>query len=273
MNNSTLCIYHKNCVDGFAAATVVKRALGDIEFIAASYQEPPPDVTGKYVIIVDFSYPRDVLIEMAAQAFSIFIIDHHKTAQADLIDLPANVACKFNMDHSGAILAWNQYFPELTPPPALLAVEDRDLWRFERLYTREINAALFSWPFDFALWDDLIYESVERLITDGVALLRNHRRNIESILSATPLEMKIGGYTVPVMNIAPMFVSDVCHQLSIGKPFAAAYQDTVKGRIFSLRSADDGIDVSKIAQQYGGGGHKHAAGFRVNFNDLAQFTI
>ena len=33
--------------------------------------------------------------------------------------------------------------------------------------------------------------------------------------------------------------------------------------IFSLRSTDDGLDVSEIATAYGGGGHRAAAGFSV----------
>lgn len=48
-----------------------------------------------------------------------------------------------------------------------------------------------------------------------------------------------------------------------GEPFAACYMDDPSGRTFSLRSAEDGVDVSEIAKRYGGGGHKHAAGFKV----------
>lgn len=53
-----------------------------------------------------------------------------------------------------------------------------------------------------------------------------------------------------------------------GEPFAACYWDTPTHRIFSLRSSDTGMDVSTIAKQYGGGGHVHAAGFRVNRDSI-----
>lgn len=76
----SMCIYHGNCADGFGAAWVVRKALGEIEFYGAKHQEPPPDVTGKDVVIVDFSYKRPVLLEMAEEANSILIIDHHKSA-------------------------------------------------------------------------------------------------------------------------------------------------------------------------------------------------
>src|SRR3977135_3523236 len=81
----TLCIYHAFCADGFGAAWVVRRALGvDVEFHPASYGQEPPDVTGRDVIMVDFSYKRPVLEDMAKGAHSILILDHHKTAVEDL---------------------------------------------------------------------------------------------------------------------------------------------------------------------------------------------
>lgn len=50
------------------------------------------------------------------------------------------------------------------------------------------------------------------------------------------------------------------------EPFAVCYWDTEKKRTFSLRSTDKGVDV--VAVKFGGGGHKHAAGFSVPFTDL-----
>jgi nanoRNase/pAp phosphatase (c-di-AMP/oligoRNAs hydrolase) len=44
---------------------------------------------------------------------------------------------------------------------------------------------------------------------------------------------------------------------------AACYWDTPNGRVFSLRSTDDGPDVSEIAKRYGGGGHRNASGFQM----------
>jgi hypothetical protein len=58
----TICIYHGNCADGFGSAWVVRRwakeegVLDDFEFFPATYQKAPPDVEGKNVVMVDFSY-------------------------------------------------------------------------------------------------------------------------------------------------------------------------------------------------------------------------
>ena len=42
------------------------------------------------------------------------------------------------------------------------------------------------------------------------------------------------------------------------------YYDLGECRFFGLRSAPDGLDVAEIAEKFGGGGHKHAAGFRIS---------
>jgi nanoRNase/pAp phosphatase (c-di-AMP/oligoRNAs hydrolase) len=56
--------------------------------------------------------------------------------------------------------------------------------------------------------------------------------------------------------------------MSEGCAFSATYYDISDARVFSLRSSKDGIDVSKVAVQYGGGGHPHAAGFKVKKPNL-----
>lgn len=269
----SICIYHGNCADGFGAAWVVRQALGEIEFFPGVYQTSPPDVTGKDVLMVDFSYKRPVLDEMAAKAKSILIIDHHKTAAEDLVNLPANVVCEFDMSHSGAVLTWRHFFPDKSPPQLLLHIEDRDLWRFALTNTREIQANVFSYPYDFQVWDTLMATRTDDLVREGSAIERKHFKDIDELLGVTTREMIIGGYRVPVANLPYTLVSDAAHKMAQGKPFAACYWDTPKGRVFGLRSADDGIDVSAVAKQYGGGGHAHAAGFTIDFAQAHVFEI
>ena len=43
--------------------------------------------------------------------------------------------------------------------------------------------------------------------------------------------------------------------------------------MFSLRSTDDGLDVSEIAKQYGGGGHRNASGFTVGYDTALTFEV
>lgn len=265
------CIYHGNCIDGFTSAWVVRLALGNtVTFYAGAYQEPSPDVTGLDVILVDFSYKRPVLEQMVQRAASVTILDHHKTAQADLTGL-LGAQTVFDMEHSGAHITWRHYFPKDNPPPLLLHIEDRDLWRFTLPKTREIQANLSSYPYDFAVWDSLMATDPTTLARDGEAIERKHAKDIAELLPITMRPMRIGGYAVNVANLPPTLVSDAGHELAVGKPFGACYWDTPQGRVFSLRSTNEGKDVSEIAKQYGGGGHRNASGFRVSFDQAREF--
>jgi len=286
MSTPTICIYHGNCADGFGAAWVVRKALGaDIEFHAATYGQPVPDVTGKNVVIVDFSFPFATLVAMAETAASVLILDHHKTAQAGLQALPYaganfdqfNDCCKpvlngtkigalFDMNRSGAGITWDFFFPDAPRPALINYIEDRDLWLFKLEGTREIQASVFSYPYDFEVWDGLFAADVSALRSDGRAIERKHHKDVAELVGVTKRRMIIGGHDVPVANLPYTLTSDAGALMSAGEPFAACYWDTPEGRSFSLRSSDAGEDVSAIAQQYGGGGHRNAAGFRVAFD-------
>ena len=274
-----LVIYHGNCADGVGAAWVFKR-FGDREydFHAGVYQNPPPDVDGREVYLVDFSYKRAVVEQMRERATRIVLIDHHKTAIEDLAPLIESRAIESltSLDHSGAILAW-QWFNgnglHDTAPKLLHHIEDRDLWRFALPGTREIQANVFSHPYDFAVWDELIERPVDELIAEGRAIERKHFKDIDELTQVVTRRMVIGGHNVPVANLPYIHVSDAAHQLAKGEPFAACYWDTPKGRVFGLRSSDAGLDVSEVAKQYGGGGHRNSAGFTVNYDTARTFEV
>ncbi len=286
-NRPPLCIYHGNCADGFGSAWVVRKYFQDvmkesIEFHAGIYQNPPPDVTGREVLMVDFSYKRDVLLKMAQQATHIRIIDHHKSAEADLKNLdieflntPASFEATFDMERSGAGLTWDTLFPDTNRPDLINYIEDRDLWRFKLGKSREVAAALFSYPYDFEVWDGLMRPfALEHLKNEGVAIDRKHFKDINELLGVTVRHMKIGGHIVPVANLPYTMGSDACDLMCTKNPaipFSAYYYDTEGGRVFGMRSIEGGRDVSEVAKLYGGGGHKHAAGFRVSYADAAQF--
>lgn len=288
--NSTLCIYHGNCADGFGAAWVVRKALGsDVEFHAARYGDPAPDVTGKSAIIVDFSYKYDVLVALADKAASVLVIDHHKTAMNDLVDVPpaelhyeahkqnrtGKLHALFDMKRSGAGLVWDFFFPKQQRPSLINHIEDRDLWQFKLPGTREVMADLFSYPQDFATWDSLFSDNINAMRLDGKAINRHHQKTVADLVRTTKRRILIAGHNVPVANLPYMFASDAGHLMAEGELFSASYFDTPDGRTFSLRSTDAGMDVAEIAKQYGGGGHRNAAGFRVSFdhalaNPIAQ---
>ena len=261
---SVLCIYHKNCADGFGAAIAVKKycemASLACDFLAAQFGDAIPDVTDKDVFIVDFSYPRKTLLLMKEQAKSLKVIDHHKTAQADLQGLDF---CVFDMQRSGAVLTWHTLLPD-EPLPLLLAyIQDKDIWQWKLPSSKAVSAALQILPMTFDQWEVYLDDSrIEELISQGEPLLNYQNVQINKA-SKGPLPMaNIAGFMVPCINVTHL-QSEIGNVISEGYPFAAMYMDVEDKRVYSLRSKDDGIDVSLIAKKFAGGGHKHAAGFSV----------
>ena len=167
------------------------------------------------------------------------------------------------------------------PAPMLLRhIQDRDLWHFKLSCTREINAAVFSYEYTFENWDKLMLgqlglegnivqqnDMLFELRTEGIAIERKHHKDIAELVKVCQRIMYIGGHEVPVASLPYTLSSDAGHLMAKewrdGVKFAACYWDTPEHRVFSLRSTERGMDVSEIAFKYNGGGHKHAAGFRV----------
>lgn len=259
------CIYHGNCPDGFGAAWAFHQKYPDTDFFAGVYGKPHPDVTGQDVVMVDFTYKRNVLIEMAKTAKSILIIDHHASAQRDLVDLPENVSAIFDMRRSGSVLTWEHYFPEKPVPNVLRYIEDRDLWKFTLPNSKEISSFILSFPYEFGIWTDMVDNFNEtKAAAEGNAIRRITLKNILELIDVAAYRIIIDGYDVPVLNAPYMYASDAGNIMSVNEPFSATYYDTEHLRHFSLRSQETGLDVSKIAQKFGGGGHEHAAGFEMN---------
>lgn len=261
-----LILYHASCADGLGAAIACRTCLfekGELdfaEFKSVQYGEKPPDVAGKDVMIVDFSYPRETLLAMKESAKSLVVIDHHKTAQAELADLDF---CIFDMSKSGAVLTWKYLFPNKPVPLLFEYLQDRDLWLFKLPQSREVSAALRSYPPFIETWIQFLApNAIESLKADGTAILRYQQREIEAKLSHPFERIEIGGYSVPCINSTHL-ISEIGNEMAKGQPFAALYFDTDNKRVFSLRSTDEGVDVAEIAKQYGGGGHRNAAGFSV----------
>jgi oligoribonuclease NrnB/cAMP/cGMP phosphodiesterase (DHH superfamily) len=264
-----LVIYHGNCLDGFGAAYAAQRhfySLGvEAEYFAASHGEEMPDCSGREVYVVDFSFKRAQMKQLCEVAARVVVLDHHISAQEDLEGLEAeheNLEVVFDMSRSGAVITWD-YFHQQPVPQLLLHVQDQDLWNFDLAGTKDINSALMSYPFDFEVWHEVV-ESEERfntLLKEGEAINRFRREMIDSYKERA-VTGRIAGFEVPVVNCPRAIISELVGELAEGHPFAAGYQDKGTKRSWSLRSSrHGGEDVARVAAQFGGGGHKNAAGF------------
>lgn len=277
-----LILYHASCPDGFCAAWVAHRKFGeDADYLPVSYGQDLPDVAGRRVFILDFSYKREVMRQILSSAMFVTVLDHHKTAEAELAgivdefvlrpDLIANPpgselpVVHFDMTKSGARLTWEHFFPGEPASWLVAYTEDRDLWRWALPDSREVNAGLASYPWTFEQWDSLdAYvpggAMLNRLVNEGTAIERYKAQQVEAICR-NAREIEIDGHKILAVNTSVQF-SEVAGKLAEGRPFGAAWFERADGkRQWSLRSRDGGVDVSEVAKRRGGGGHRNAAGF------------
>lgn len=289
-----LCCYHANCSDGFAAAWVVHQAaeVDEVEFVPLAYYEVEKNLPeglnfdGREVIIVDFSIKPEILLPAIKNANMVIMIDHHKSAQEDWgnVELPNNMAFIHEKDKSGALLTWDHFHAGIIPAPQVLQhISDRDLWNFELEGSRELHDFMMGQKWFREKDFDAFTEFVEEFDEDeearqwaferGRIISAAQDETIHFILSQQTKWDWVGDYFVPIVAMPHCFASRAAEILYETKyvPFVVTYADEhVLGvRRWSFRSKKGvGVDVSKIAQQFGGGGHQHAAGWMEKLYEL-----
>ncbi len=253
-------IYHDGCTDGFGAAYAAWKCLGNrAQYYACSHGTPPPDVKGKVVAILDFSYDNATTKQMIKDAEALIIIDHHKSAMVELHDISN---CHFDMTKSGAMLAWEFFHPGKDHPKFIAYIEDRDLWKWELPYSKEFSAAFDMIPFEFEEFEKFEDDSVfDDAVKRGSYILAYSKTVIKKI-SEKAKRRFFKGKHVLVVN-SSHWMSEIGSSLSPKCDFAMIWYYCHKSLStkVSLRSFHEHTDVSEIAKEFGGGGHKKAAGF------------
>ncbi|MGR8953705.1 MAG: DHHA1 domain-containing protein [Gammaproteobacteria bacterium] len=266
--NKPLVIYHADCLDGFGAAFSAWCHFGnDADFLPAEHGDQPPDVAGRKLYILDYSYKRPVLLGLKERAAHVILIDHHKTAQADLAGLDFAL---FDMNRSACVMAW-EYFNPLRPiPKMLLYIQDRDLWRFEMHGTNAFNEALrYLVPQSFNAWEKIKNDAeADRLAERGVDLRHVLDSDVQTLFRYRH-EIMLLGIKGLACNVPAKYASELGNWLAKTSGtfglcyFYAGDQDEW---LCSLRSVGH-FDVSEIARKFGGGGHRNAAGFSIKTLD------
>ncbi|WP_319499291.1 DHHA1 domain-containing protein [uncultured Cohaesibacter sp.] len=290
-----LVIYHDNCDDGYAAAMVCNMRWPSVKFFATNYgRDNVKDyhVADKHVLIVDFSFPAEQLSRMADLAASVLVLDHHKSAKEALSSLPqvtrptpdgwsahmndcreaghSALLIEFDMERSGARMAWDFCYHDLNAPMFIKLIEDRDLWRFSYPLTAPFCTYLRSVARNFTDWQR-VKEELELYparVEEKATAAHDFKTELVNRIADCAVIRRFDKWDdVAVIECCPYeLVSDVCSELlkrHPGAPFSVAAVRAHGGLTYSFRSTDDREDVSEIAKSFGGGGHRNAAGARI----------
>src|SRR6476469_1387801 len=85
----TVVLYHAECADGFGAAWALWRRFPHARFVPVKHGVPPPDgLKGERVVMVDFSYGRDLLETMARETDRLLVFNDPATTEKALAGLP-----------------------------------------------------------------------------------------------------------------------------------------------------------------------------------------
>lgn len=273
---SQVCYYHAGCPDGFGAAWAVWNAWGaDGRYVARGHDDRirADELEDAVVVFVDIAPTNPELRELNEVAEQVIVLDHHISSlerfqsSGDLVfELrDSGHEIHFDLDHSGAALAWEYFGQGRATPELLRYVEDQDLWNWKLPRSEEVNAAIGSYARSFDTWTELSERSAESLALEGEPIVRANRMEVQRVLHhATPVT--IAGKRVEAVD-STSNRSNVGHELAKRKAFGAEWGCVYRlegTRVHaSLYSIGD-LDVSRISAEYGGGGHRNAAGFSVS---------
>ncbi len=259
-----LVIYHGNCPDGFAGAWAAYKKLGNrAEYVGVEDRRVlPKNAKGKEIYLIDLVYPKELLKKLIKENKRVVAIDHHITAKDSMMLVSEGL---FALDHSGAVLSWLYFHPQKKVPQFLRHIEDFDLWKFKLAGTKELRAFLDSKTWSFKLCDELAgnMESVSKTnvyLEKGKAILEYQEKVVEDLALRNSEYVSFAGYKTLVLN-SPVLQSQIGNALTKKKPPIGIVWNEHDGRIFVSLRSNGAVDVSKIAQKFGGGGHKAASGF------------
>ncbi len=263
-----IVVIHHNDLDGFGAAWAAWKKLGNrARYLAMDYaMSAPKGLKNKEIYFLDFCYPLAVMKKIRKEAKSITIIDHH-ISNKPVLKIADNFS--YNINNSSAVLAWKYFNLRKSIPKLLLYIEDGDIWRFKIPFTKELTAFLGISDLKFSLWNKIAadlenFKKRKLYIEKGQIILRYEEITIKGLVDYA-IKVKFSGYDALAVN-SSILHSEIGHALiKKNTPISIVWQQQNNKNVFHLRS-NGRIDVSKVAEKYGGGGHKAASGFELDIN-------
>lgn len=238
----------------------------------------------KRVLFCDYAPSLEILNELEKIATTITILDHHISAKNALENKSYAV---FDMNKSGAGLTWSYFYPDIETPKFIQMVQDRDIWTWKLPNSRPFTAGLYTmcqscntYEFDtiFKIFDEFFanIENVNKCIELGIIVDKVSMNKANGIAKDHVKKIDVWrDHKVCIVNCFADLSSDVGDIIGSNEnvDFVVLWNynhPTSEYRI-SLRSKNK-VDVSKIAKEFGGGGHVNASGFSTKTNPINLFT-
>lgn len=269
-------VFHHDDMDGRCGGFIARRAFPEAKCYEVNYNDPLPlDVIepDDSVYIIDYTPSTDELFEeIVNRCKKLVWIDHHgKNIAKHAFYNKCLDGLRCQKDPSGAMLAWQYFFPKKRIPTFVRYVSDYDCWKFDYgMHTKSFEAGLKCLqhgPHD-PIWDKLLEEPeihLQNVLKSGFVILNYQNQTYHDIILKGAFTCQLDGLKVLACNI-PGVGSNLFRGVDTTDfPVVSTFYTTGEDIIVGLYSENEEIDCCALAQKYGGGGHKGAAGFQCKF--------
>jgi hypothetical protein len=179
-------------------------------------------------------------------------------------------------------MTWDHFFPARGRPWHVDYIETRDIWTWKWPTAESVLAYLDTLPIAIETYYKFYNGDISfgECRDKGEAILAYiDQYNSETVMAGMrkiTFQSPNGDihFDVPTVNTSHWGISSLLHSIAEGHPFVLGWFKRNDGKIqYSARVADDSdFDVSKLAKQFGGGGHMKASGFTLD-HELEELPV
>ncbi|MBQ8870144.1 MAG: hypothetical protein IJ019_02065 [Alphaproteobacteria bacterium] len=279
-----LCIYHIADHDGKGSAAIVKSVYPEIELMGLNHDmEIDYEEIEKHdkIVVCDISLPVDYMFKLSQEKDFVWI-DHH----ISVIEQYENMLKAQNLEPikgirrvgtAAMILTWEYFYPNKQLPLGIKLLGLNDIFELKdkrvRAFEYAMQAIGVNRPTD-KVWKEVIEDTMDipSMVEKGKAILSYIRNRNFRLVRAEAFVSEFEGYTCICANI-PQGYSEFYDSLDNIKDYDVMINFFMNKKNcwnLSFYTAKDNVDVSKIAEKFGGGGHAKAAG-ASSLKELPEF--
>jgi len=300
-----IVFFHHPCLDGSAAAWCAYQKFGNTaRYFGVDhgcYQTLDDLIVSQVlshhtVYLIDFVPPLDLVKKLLGKAQKLIVLDHHYTSFMELQGFEAqNLSTHFDLERSGAGIAWDYFMEGQERPVFITLVEAIDLRKED--YFKDTNVFfdmaayldsldISSFEQTLKLFGAMIKEDVASFTKQGSSFRYEALQRIEDVLKQTEyVSLNLGNerdlQKIPfvhgnIYDLGREFSSKLLEKCDGKNRVGIIWYEYKKNFIrFNIRT-ERGVSAIEIAdtikKRYGfnGGGHVHSAVVRM---EKTQFDI
>ncbi|MBR1825441.1 MAG: hypothetical protein IJ770_02535 [Alphaproteobacteria bacterium] len=281
-----LCIYHIADHDGKGSAAIVKSVFPETELMGLNHDmEIPYAEIEKHdkIVICDIALPVKYMLELNKK-IDLTWIDHHISVIKEYDELMQSgeyepIKGKREIGTAALVLTWQYFYPDKELPEGLRLLGLNDIYDLRDRRVRPFEYAVQTFgvnrPTD-KIWTQLINNeiNIKEMVEKGNAILSWVRHRNYRLVRGMAFESEYNGLKCICSNMA-QGQSEFFDSLENNRDFdfmVNFFMNKKNRWNLTFYTYKNDVDVSKIAAQFGGGGHAKAAG-ASSLTELPAFLL